>query len=123
MSASDIVKKQLVYWLQVKADGTITNQNGPALLTVGLVDSVYTITMPGNNTVPILRRSLVITADSIVLLVGNVATYDSAASTDSTVVVRGFEKTSNEGQNFVVANCGFICEIWRVEALIGDSAG
>ena len=83
------VSKKARYYIRVNADGTIANQFGEALLTVGIAASVYTITMPAGHTIPINRRSLTLTADVPVGSLGNSATYDSAASAAGTIVVRG----------------------------------
>ena len=87
--AADIVKRQLVYWAQITAAGVISNQNGPAALTLVLGASVYTLTMPANFTVPINRRFVTVTTDNPAATPGSSATYDAAASAANTIVVRG----------------------------------
>jgi hypothetical protein len=90
MSAdTSYVKKQLVYWAQITAAGAITTQNGPGAITVGVAASVYTITLPANFTIPVNRRSVLITVNNPVGTPGSSATYDAAASAANTVVVRG----------------------------------
>ncbi len=88
-NSTDIVKRQLVYWAQITAAGVISNQNGPAALTIGIAASVYTLTMPPNFTIPINRRFVTVTVNNPVGTPGSNATYDAAASAANTIVVRG----------------------------------
>lgn len=89
MGNTNVVQRSLRYFAQIAADGTITTQAGEALLAVGIAGSVYTITMPANHTAPKAKRFVEVTANVPVGSLGNSATYDHAASTDATVVVRG----------------------------------
>lgn len=111
----DIVKSIRSYWISVNADGTIAQQNGIGLLTVGLAVSVYTITMPANFTVPLNRRGIIITPFSATL--GDNAVYDQAASANNTVVIRGHNQAG------AAANVGFLLEIHRMIDEVGAGAG
>lgn len=110
----DIVKGQRVYWILVNADGTIAQQNGIGLLTVGLAASVYTITMPANFTVPVNRREIKLTAKAAVAAQ---IVYDEAGSTNATVVVRTFQGAQ------VATNTAFTLSIFRILDEIGMGAG
>jgi hypothetical protein len=119
--ARDIVAKQLVYWAQVQAAGVAFDQQvGMGALTVGNAASVYTVTMPANFTVPINRRSVIITGRSSGANVSELQ-YDETGSTAATVVVRTFQ--SAVGAVTAAANVAFILEIGRIEFLIGSGVG
>lgn len=113
--AKDWVIRQLVYWAQVQAAGAaFDQQNGPGALTVANAASVYTVTMPANFTVPLNRRSIMVTPRAAVAAqIG----YDEAGSAANTVVVRTFQAAQ------VATNTAFILEIGRVEFAIGPSQG
>jgi len=111
----DIVKEQLVYWLDCNADGTIANQNGLGLLTVGLAASVYTITMPANFTVPLNRRVVALTGSSAADVI---AVYNRAGSANNTILVDGF--TANTG---AAINVAFTLRVYRILDEIGAGAG
>lgn len=120
--SNDIVKKQLVYWIQVDLDGTIIVQNGPGLLTVDYnpasPQNGYKITMPPNYSVPMNRRGLVLTPTPPTIE-GRTVLYFKDSSTDNTVVVRG-TSIDTPGDP---CSCGFILEISRIEAAIGVGTG
>lgn len=113
----DIVKRQLVYWARINADGTIADQNGIGLLTVGLAASVYTITMPANFTVPVNRRGIHLTPIAIAGAARQV-TYDQAASANNTVIVRGWDLAVP-----AAADAAFLLEINRIMDEIGAGVG
>ena len=114
--ARDIVARQLVYWAQVQAAGAaFDQQNGPGALTVANGGAgLHTVTMPTNFTVPINRRSIMLTLRAAVAAQ---IVYDEAASTAATVNTRQFQGAQ------VATNTGYILEIARVEFAIGPNQG
>jgi hypothetical protein len=117
----DYVKRNLIYWAQVQAAGLAFDvQNGPGALTVGIAASVYTITMPANFTVPLNRRSVVLTSRGSAAL-HTIVQLDEAASAANTVVVRTFAAAAAAAP--AAANVAFICEIHRMLFAIGAGAG
>lgn len=117
----DYVKRQLVYWAQVQAAGAAFDvQNGPGALTVANAASVYTITMPANFTIPIARRSIILTSRGSAALVPEIS-LDEAGSAANTVVVRTWAAAA--GAVTAAANVAFIIDIHRVEHLIGGGVG
>ena len=115
-STTSYVQKQLVYWAQIAAAATGANitytaQAGPGALTGGQAASVYTVTMPANFTVPINRRTIVISPNVPLANRGAGVTYDEAASAANTVVCYGFAFGGG------ALDVAFQLEIYRVELL------
>jgi hypothetical protein len=119
----DYVKRQLVYWAQIQAAGALFDiQCGPGALTVANAASVYTVTMPANFTIPIARRSIILTTRGSAALVTE-ATYEEANAGNlvNTVVYRTWAAAA--GAVTAAANVGVILELGRVEFLIGGGVG
>ena len=112
----DIVMKQDIYWGQVPVGGLVFDQQaGPGLLAVSAqVGGVCTITLPVNNQVPLLRRSIDLISR---VSVASVVNYDESVSTNTTVVVKSFQGAQ------VPTNTPFIFNMARIVLLLGGGVG
>jgi hypothetical protein len=111
MGTTNFVQQQLIYWAQITAAGAFTTQFGPGLMTIGVVGSVYTVTLPANYTVPLNRRFVSVTTDNPLATPGSSVTYDHFASAAGTVVFTGAAVGGG------VLNTAFHFQVFRLEML------
>jgi hypothetical protein len=133
-TSTDIVKKQLVYWVRVSpvtAAGLnslcISEQAGMAPVTcthvVGSGIYVFLLGTAGfqNFSVPINRRQVVLSIDGVAASVGITAQYDSTnagAPLDNTVRILTFTGAGPA----VLADQAFTMALYRIETQLGSAA-